>query len=369
MSQLNLVTHAITLQGERVTLRPMTESDWPALLRWNSDPEVLYFAESDDVQSYSLTEVQNIYRSVSQNALCFIIEYQGRPIGEGWLQRMNLEPVLSEYPGFDVRRIDLMIGEKTLWNQGLGTEVIRLLTGLAFQQEGADYVFAIGIADDNPRSRRVFEKNDYHLVARRPQLPGKKVRYTLDLLAKNPRLGFHAYAIHLFFDPFTENAIRLVWRELAESKIAPYLHHSNNRPHLTLSIYRSLDLPEARQRLAKLADSQARLPLSFQYHGIFPGSDPTTFLGPRVTAPLLELHANVCHLLDDLGDLPEFNYYRPGYWIPHCALAMEFDGSRLEEAWRIAQHLKLPLQGEICEIGLTEMRPVRHLEQWSFQKS
>lgn len=368
MSPLNLATHAITLQGERVTLRPMTEADWPDLLRWNSDPEVLYFAESDDVHSYSLAEVQNIYRTVSQKALCFIIEYQGHPIGEGWLQRMNLEQVLREYPGFDVRRIDLMIGEKALWGQGLGTEAIRLLTDLAFRQEGADYVFAVGIAEDNPRSRRAFEKNDYRLVARRPQFPGKKDRYTLDLLAKNPRLGFHAYAIHLFFDPLTENAIRSVWRELAEGGTAPYFYHSNNRPHLTLSIYRSLDLPEARRRLAGLAASRPRLPLAFQYHGIFPGAVPTTFLGPRVTSPLLELHANVCHLLDDLGVLPEFNYYRPGHWIPHCGLAIEFDGSRLEEALRIAQHLRLPLQGEICEVGLTEMRPVRHLEQWSFQE-
>jgi hypothetical protein len=36
----------------------------------------------------------------------------------------------------------------------------------------------------------------------------------------------------------------------------------------------------------------------------------------------------------------------------------------LYEALQIAQHLTLPLQGQIYEIGLTEMRPVRHLRQW-----
>lgn len=207
---MELITHTITLRGEHVTLRPMTEADWPDLLRWNSDPEVLYFSEGDDVRSYSLAEVQGIYRMVSKNALCFIIEYQGRSIGECWLQRMNLERVLREYPGFDVRRIDLMIGEKTSWGQGHGTEVIRLLTDLAFQQENADYVYEPDIGDYNPRSRRAFEKNDYRLVARTPQPVGCKARTTFDLIAKNPRLGFHAYAIHLFFDPQTENAIRSV---------------------------------------------------------------------------------------------------------------------------------------------------------------
>ena len=367
MSDMKLMIYTITLRGDRVTLRPMTEADWPDLLRWNSDPEVLYYSEGDDVQSYSMEEVQDIYRTVSQSALCFIIEYQGRSIGDCWLQRMNLERVLREYPGFDLRRIDLMIGEKALWGQGLGTEVIRLLTDLAFHHENADYVFGVDIADYNLRSRRAFEKNDYRLIARHPQPPGSKAQYTLDLLAKNPQLGFHAYAIHLFFDPHTENAIRSIWRELAESGVAPYFHRSANRPHLTLSIYRAIDLPAARRRLADLAARQAALPVSFQYHGVFPGANPTTFLGPLVTGPLLELQAGVCGLLDDIGELPDFDYYRPGHWIPHCGLAIEFDGSRLFEAMQIGQQIELPLQGQICEIGLTEMRPVRHLNTWSFQ--
>jgi RimJ/RimL family protein N-acetyltransferase len=366
MTEMKLKTHAITLTGERVTLRPMTEADWPDLLRWNSDPEVLYYSEGDEVQSNNLDEVQSIYRMVSQTALCFIIEYQGRLVGEGWLQHMNLDRVLQEYPGFDVRRIDLMIGEKALWGQGFGTEVIRLLTDLAFQQEGADYIIAPGIADYNVRSRRAFEKNDYRLIARHAQPVGSKARYTVDLLNKNPQLGFHAYAIHLFFDPQTENAIRAVWRELAESSVAPYFYHSANRPHITLGIYRALDLPEAGRRMAALATSHSPLPVSFQYHGLFPGSAPSTFLGPLVTASLLEFHTAVCAQLDELGELPDFAYYRPGHWVPHCALATEFDGARLYQALQIGQNFTLPLQGQISEIGLTEMRPVRHLCSWLF---
>ncbi|MBN2047092.1 MAG: GNAT family N-acetyltransferase [Anaerolineaceae bacterium] len=188
MNDLRLKTHPITLSGERVTLRPMTEADWPHLLVWNSDPDVLYYSEGDDVPSYSLEEVQGIYCMISQTALCFIIEYQGTPIGDCWLQRMNLERMLQAHPGFDVRRIDLEIGKKLLWGQGLGTEVIRLLTDFAFQQEGADYVFGVDIADYNIRSRRAFEKNGYELVARHPQPQGMKARYTVDLLAMNPRL-------------------------------------------------------------------------------------------------------------------------------------------------------------------------------------
>jgi hypothetical protein len=46
MTEMKLITHQNTLRGEQVTLRPMAESDWPDLLRWNSDPEVLYYSEA-----------------------------------------------------------------------------------------------------------------------------------------------------------------------------------------------------------------------------------------------------------------------------------------------------------------------------------
>lgn len=136
-----LKTHSLTLRGERVILRPMTEGDWNLLFRWNSDPEVLYYSEGDNVDSRTLAEVQSIYRGVSQQALCFIAEVGGKPIGEGWLQRLNLPRLLEQHPGLDCRRIDLCIGEKSCWGKGLGTEIIRLLVDLGFGREGADLIF------------------------------------------------------------------------------------------------------------------------------------------------------------------------------------------------------------------------------------
>ncbi len=48
---LKLREHAVTLQGKRVVLRPMTEDDWDLIVRWNEDAEVLYCVEGDDVSS------------------------------------------------------------------------------------------------------------------------------------------------------------------------------------------------------------------------------------------------------------------------------------------------------------------------------
>jgi len=179
--------HDVTLRGERIVLRPLTEDDWPTLLRWNSDPEVLYFAEGDDVQAYSLKEVQGIYRGVSQTAFCFMMELDGRPVGECWLQRMNLPRILEQYPDQDCRRIDLLIGEKALWGQGLGTEAIRLLCRFGFETETADAIFGCGVADYNPRSRRAFENVGFLVCAEVEQPPGAKGRRSYDLVLTRER--------------------------------------------------------------------------------------------------------------------------------------------------------------------------------------
>lgn len=113
----NIVLTGQTASGLSIRLRPMTEDDWDILCRWNNDPQVLYYAEEDDITSYTREEVQELYRTVSRKAFCFIVEVDGHPVGECWLQEMNLERVLARFPGQDCRRIDLMIGEKAYWSR------------------------------------------------------------------------------------------------------------------------------------------------------------------------------------------------------------------------------------------------------------
>ncbi len=179
---MRLREHKIVLRGDRVVLRPLTEDDWGLLLRWNSDPEVLYFTEGEDVSSYRLDQVQGIYRGVSQTAFCFVIEIEGAPIGECWLQQMNLKRVLQRYPKADCRRIDLMIGEKEFWGRGIGTEVIQLLSAFAFDQQDVDLVFGCDVADYNPASLKAFQKAGYAVDTQIKQPVGQKARYRYDLV-------------------------------------------------------------------------------------------------------------------------------------------------------------------------------------------
>jgi len=178
--------HDVTLRGQtargaQICLRPMTEADWDLLYRWNSDPEVLYYAEGDDVDAYTPDEVRGIFGQISQTAFCFIIEADGVPVGECSLQAHNYERVLRQYPDLDCRRIDLSIGEKARWGQGIGTETIRILTEYAFLELGADLIYNCEIGDHNPRSKRAFQRVGYEIVAKIEQPPGSKGRVGYDL--------------------------------------------------------------------------------------------------------------------------------------------------------------------------------------------
>ena len=187
-------THNITLHGSagahEIILRPLCDAHLPLLYRWNADPEVLYWTEGDDVQTYDADTVHDIYGGVSQNAFCFLVEADGIPIGECWLQRMNLPEVKAMYPDtMDVRRIDMAIGEKDWWGKGVGTAFVRMLADFAFNEEHVDVLHCF-CEDYNHRSRRVWEKNGFTLALTEeiPQPHKGKLQYHFRL-TREPHCG------------------------------------------------------------------------------------------------------------------------------------------------------------------------------------
>lgn len=176
-------THDNTLYGGNddwdIVLRPLCDAHLPLLYRWNADPQVLYWTEGGTAQedlTYKEHTVRQIYGSVSQNALCFLIEANGVPIGECWLQTMNLPEVLAMYPKtLDVRRIDMAIGEKSYWGRGIGTRFIGMLVDFAFNGEGVDVLHCF-CEDYNVRSRRMWEKHGFTQVLAEPLPKGQKGR-------------------------------------------------------------------------------------------------------------------------------------------------------------------------------------------------
>jgi len=165
----NVTLHG-TLREHTITLRPLSDDHLPLLYKWNTDPEVLYWNEGPDADPNDNDDeaVQAIYEDTSNAGYCFIIEIDGTAIGECLLCKMNVDYILEIYPDFaDVRRIDILIGEKAFWNMGIGSFAVQMLVNLAFNDEKTDIIYGI-TGDYNKRSGRVFQKNGFHLFLECP---------------------------------------------------------------------------------------------------------------------------------------------------------------------------------------------------------
>ena len=103
-------------------------------------------------------------RCCTGHNLCFALKVNDHVIGECWLQKMNLPNVKKMYAAdADVRRIDMLIGEKAYWGHGIGTLFIGMLVKYAFECEHVEVLHCF-CEDYNVRSRRVWEKNGFQLV-------------------------------------------------------------------------------------------------------------------------------------------------------------------------------------------------------------
>jgi len=173
-------THDITLAGTSgrhvLTLKPLTDGHLPLLYRWCADAEVMKWADEGGA-IFDEEEVRVLYGRASRAGHCFLIEADGVPAGECWLQRMDASFVRSMYPaGVDVRRIDICIGEKAYWGRGIGTAAVKLLIKFAFEREQTDVIHCL-CAEDNAASCRLWEKCGFSLIDRERMLQCKRKTY------------------------------------------------------------------------------------------------------------------------------------------------------------------------------------------------
>jgi hypothetical protein len=166
-------------------------------------------------------------------------------------------------------------------------------------------------------------------------------------------------AVQLYFDAATDAAVRVVWRRLAEEQIAPYLHTSANRPHLTMALYEQLAVEDSDAALAGLAREVAPVPLMFGHLGVFPAAtDAVLFCAPISTPALRAIHEQVHARVDGFAQTPD-ERYAPGNWIPHGSLATHCPSARLTQALEVSLRLPLPLSGQVVAVGITYTSPAR----------
>lgn len=137
------------LQGKLVRLRAVEQDDLPLARAYLQDPEVLAYFGS--YAPMSLADEEDWYERDRKDptTITFSIEVEGRYVGGCGLSRINARNGNAE--------IGIFVGDKSVWNKGVGTEAMSLLISYGFDQVNLHRIY-LRVFAENTRAIRVYEK-------------------------------------------------------------------------------------------------------------------------------------------------------------------------------------------------------------------
>jgi diamine N-acetyltransferase len=139
------------LAGKLVYLRPIAKADLDQLAVWFNAPEIRavtgeVFPTSPLGMEEFLTRIQS---DPTRVWFGIVTQDEDRLIGEAGLLRM--------FPAWRTTDLSIILGDKTTWDKGYGSEVMKLLLDYAFGHLNFHRV-AIGVVGTNERALRFYEK-------------------------------------------------------------------------------------------------------------------------------------------------------------------------------------------------------------------
>lgn len=165
------------IYGERVRLRGIERSDIPLFVAWLNDPEVNENLALSIPLSQAMEEnwFENMLKR-PQEEIPMTIEVRQ---GEAWVAVGNCG-LFDIHWHIRSAEVGIFIGEKSLWNQGYGTEALRLLLRHGFESLNLNRIF-LRVYETNLRAVRSYEKAGFILEGRQRQGMYKDGRY-IDVL-------------------------------------------------------------------------------------------------------------------------------------------------------------------------------------------
>ncbi len=137
------------LRGDRVVLRPLERGDLARCVAWFNDRDVTYFLGRDG--PLTLDEEGRWFANykAKTDELIFAITIDGHHIGNVGLHVIDRTN----------RRADLgiLIGEKSLWSRGFGTDTLRAVLRYAFDELRLNKV-SLDVIHYNDRAIRLYER-------------------------------------------------------------------------------------------------------------------------------------------------------------------------------------------------------------------
>jgi RimJ/RimL family protein N-acetyltransferase len=169
-------TGDLSVHGARVELRPLERADHPLLRIWQNDPEIARWM--DYRHPFNDQDLREDLERAQREGEVFIVQLDGTAIGKCGLNGFRL--------GDGTCSLYVYIGDKELWGQGLGHDIVATLCRYAFDELGTQRV-ELSLLEGNARARRVYERCGFAVDARRR---GRDTRGRSTLIMRLDRPAF-----------------------------------------------------------------------------------------------------------------------------------------------------------------------------------
>ncbi len=141
----------IILDGEKVTLRPISMADTPLIVKWrNTDSVRNNFIYREPFTEETHTRWMNT-KVASGEVVQFIIRDKQRALDVGSVYLRDINP-LNESAEYGI-----FIGEAEARSRGLGSEAAQLITDYGFEKLGLHRI-SLRLLGGNTAARRSYEK-------------------------------------------------------------------------------------------------------------------------------------------------------------------------------------------------------------------
>jgi RimJ/RimL family protein N-acetyltransferase len=168
--------------GERIRLRAIERDDLPIFVKWVNDPDVkqgigIYLP-------YSMAEQEDWFdvmhkRPASEHNLAIELK-EGTSQGEETWKMIGHCGFFNHDQRNASAEFGIMIGIKSYWDKGYGTEAVRLLVKHGFNTINLHRIY-LRVLETNPRAIHAYEKAGFTHEGRQRQADFKNGKY-IDLL-------------------------------------------------------------------------------------------------------------------------------------------------------------------------------------------
>lgn len=157
------------ITGKKVRLRAIERSDIPTFVRWFNDREVTRYLNRHEPMSLAEEECWFKHRLDHPDGVIYAIEtLDGVHIGNIGLHAINWKDRSAT--------LGIIIGEKNYWDQSYGSDAIRTMLGVAFNEMNLNRV-ELAVFDFNRRAIRCYEKCGFTLEGREREVLFREGKY------------------------------------------------------------------------------------------------------------------------------------------------------------------------------------------------